>query len=170
MIYGNAIGGTAPLKTLIIEDENGNVLTGVVTDSVVIFDADPTSDIRAGKKAVTDLGMVVGSAIIPNYETYTGTKAVQKGKLFTIPLPDGHSYTKMQAIICPFNTSTANSVGAEKVVIDNKVFNVQSIEPLSSIVVDFEKNAVDFGITNTTENTCLIRYFMYRVCRAAHVP
>lgn len=163
MINGNAVGGIIGYgKTFIIEDENGNELVGTLVEEVTAFDADPVSDIRVGKKAVTDSGIVTGSAVIPNYETYMGTKIVANNKLFSLPLPDGYNYTKLQAIICTFNTNSTLSVSADKVVIDGKVLNVQSTEVLSSIVVNFKDKLIDFGITNTSGSMYLIRYFMYR--------
>jgi hypothetical protein len=59
-IYGNMIGGAAPIKTMIIRDEDGNEVVGVVTDSVHILTA-TNADIVAGKVAVTEDGIVTGT-------------------------------------------------------------------------------------------------------------
>lgn len=59
-IYGNMIGGFSPAKTFIIQDEEGNELIGVVTDSVHILTA-TDADIIAGKVAVTEDGIVTGT-------------------------------------------------------------------------------------------------------------
>ena len=59
-IYGNMIGGFAPAKTFIIQDEEGYELIGVVTDSVHILTA-TDADIIAGKVAVTEDGIVTGT-------------------------------------------------------------------------------------------------------------
>ena len=162
-ISGNLVGSYSQIgKTFILEDSDGNEFTGVITENVVIFDADPQTDIREGKMAVTDMGIVTGEAFIPNYVTYTGTTVIANGKPFTLSIKDNYNYTKLQAIICNYNTNLTDSVGAEKVVLDDQVFEVKSTTALSSVVKDSEKNLIDFGITNTSGKMCLIRYFMYK--------
>lgn len=47
-------------KTFILEDENGNELTGIVVDQEVVFTA-TLADIVKGKVAGTDDGVVVGT-------------------------------------------------------------------------------------------------------------
>lgn len=60
MINGNVIGYcAAPLKTVILTDENGNELTGVVTDSEVIFTA-TDNDVLKGKVYAGDNGVSTG--------------------------------------------------------------------------------------------------------------
>ena len=61
MINGNVIGYcAAPLKTVILTDENGNELTGVVTDSEVIFTA-TDNDVLEGKVYASDKGVSTGT-------------------------------------------------------------------------------------------------------------
>lgn len=61
IISGNMIGGGyAPLRTVIIEDENGNQIVGVVVESKVLFTA-VDSDVRAGKVYASDNGVSVGT-------------------------------------------------------------------------------------------------------------
>lgn len=60
MICGNIVGGFAPLKTLILVDENNNEIIGTVVENVTMFDA-TAEDIKAGKVAATDSGIVVGT-------------------------------------------------------------------------------------------------------------
>ena len=62
MICGNIVGGFAPLKTLILVDENNNEIIGTVVENVTMFDA-TAEDIKAGKVAATDSGIVVGTHI-----------------------------------------------------------------------------------------------------------
>lgn len=63
VIYGNVIGGgSASLKTLMIVDENNNEYVGVVVDEEVIFTA-TAEDIKLGKIAASDSGIVVGTHI-----------------------------------------------------------------------------------------------------------
>ena len=60
-IVGNMVGCYSPIgKTFILEDENGNELTGIVVDQEVVFTA-TASDIVKGKVAGTDDGVVIGT-------------------------------------------------------------------------------------------------------------
>ena len=60
-IVGNMVGCYSPMgKTFIFEDENGNQITGVVVDQEVVFTA-TAADIKKGKIAGTDDGVVVGT-------------------------------------------------------------------------------------------------------------
>lgn len=59
-IFGNMVGGTAPLKTVKIIDEDGNEVVGVVTDSEVIFTA-VDSDVRKGKVYASNNGVSTGT-------------------------------------------------------------------------------------------------------------
>lgn len=59
-IYGNMIGGAAPLRTIKIIDEEGNELIGIVTGSEVIFTA-VDEDVRRGKVYASDNGVSVGT-------------------------------------------------------------------------------------------------------------
>lgn len=163
MINGNAVGGiTGYGKTFILVDENGNEVVGTVVDELTVFDADPSVDIREGKTAVIDSGVVTGSAVIPNYFTYTGNKVVTNNSNFVLPIQDGWDYTKLQAMICNFNTDVANSVYVDKVVIENKVFDTKSTNALSVVSKDSDTHSINFGIVNTSGNACIIRYFMYK--------
>lgn len=165
-ISGNLVGSYSQIgKTFILQDENGNELVGVVTDNAQVFDAIDT-DVRTGKKYVSDLGMGVGINDIPAYHTFQGTRVISAGKPLTLPnldsKIDNYDYTKMQAIICGFNTNLVNSVSAEHVCIDDNVYLVQSVESLSEIVKNHETKIIDFGITNESTKMKIIRYFMYK--------
>lgn len=60
-IVGNMIGCYSPIgKTFIIEDENGNEITGIVVEQETIFTA-TAADVVKGKVAGTDDGVVVGT-------------------------------------------------------------------------------------------------------------
>lgn len=60
IIYGNLVGGiTGYGKTFILQDESGNEFTGVVVDEVTVFTA-TAEDIKLGKIAATDSGVVTG--------------------------------------------------------------------------------------------------------------
>ena len=164
-IYGNMIGGgAAPLKTLILEDENGNEFFGVVTDSAQLLTANAKNDIRSGTVAVTDEGIVTGSKEILEYRTTAAYRGILPGKSFTIPLSDHnkYDYTKLQCIIVKFNTSFSDSTSAEKIVINDGVYNVGSGEKIASVTKNEETQSIDLNITNTTENRYYIHYFTYR--------
>ena len=47
-IFGNMVGGAAPLKTVIFEDSDGNEIVGTVVGSETIFTA-TDEDVLAGK-------------------------------------------------------------------------------------------------------------------------
>jgi hypothetical protein len=60
-IVGNMVGCYSQIgKTFIIEDENGNEITGIVVDQETVFTA-TAADIVKGKVAGTDDGVVVGT-------------------------------------------------------------------------------------------------------------
>ena len=105
MIYGNAIGNTAPIKTLTIVDENNNEYVGVVTGSEVIFDVTP-ADVRINKTFAGSEGIQVGENTI-TYRTVQGSKLILSGEDFLIPLSEYnmYDYEALQCMIAPFNTS-----------------------------------------------------------------
>lgn len=163
-IYGNMIGGGAPLKTLILEDENGNEIMGVVTENAVVLTADAKRDIRQGKIAVTDAGIVEGGKIIPSYFTSHGAKKIAAGGKFTIRLTtlDTYDYTVFHGMICAWNTSLSNSVATDRVVILDKVYPVQSTEAIANVTKDDASKSVVLGITNNTDTAFVIRYITYK--------
>ncbi len=61
MISGNMVGAYSSLgKTFILQDEDGNEITGVVVDSEVIFTA-TDADVRAGKVYASNDGVSIGT-------------------------------------------------------------------------------------------------------------
>lgn len=63
IIYGNVVGGGSGFgKTFLLEDESGNQVTGIVVDELTIFTA-TAEDIKLGKVAGTDSGVVTGTHI-----------------------------------------------------------------------------------------------------------
>lgn len=60
MIIGNMVGGTSPIKTLKIIDEDNNEIIGVIVDNEVIFTA-TDSDVLKGKVYAGDNGVSVGT-------------------------------------------------------------------------------------------------------------
>jgi len=165
MISGNMVGSYSQFgKTFILTDENGNELTGVVVGQKTVFTANAAEDIREGKVAATDEGVVTGKVAIPNYETTEGYKIITAGSPFSVTLSRGdrYDYTRLQVIICNFNTTILNSVSSEKVSIEDSVYEVNSTTSISSVVRNAENKSIDLGISNDTDNIKIMRYFTYR--------
>lgn len=162
---GIVYGSPDETNTFIIEDEFGNEVVAVLVEEETLFDA-TANDIRLGKTAVTDIGVTVGEKVIPSYNTLVGTRLIPNGREFSIPNNDPntpyHDYTKLQTIICKFNSSIMESVSTEKVSIEDTVYNVQSIEPIATITKNLEDKSIDFGINNDLGVPCIIRYFTYK--------
>jgi hypothetical protein len=164
MISGNMVGSYSQIgKTLIIEDENGAQLTGVITENTVVFDATP-NDVREGKTYAGDDGIQVGEKVIPSYHTFHGTKAIAAGGQFTIRLStlDAYDYTVFHGMICQWNTSLSNSVATDRVIVLDKVYPAQSTEAISSVTKDDNTKSVVLGITNNTNSRFVIRYMTYK--------
>lgn len=163
-IYGNATGGFGMPKTFVLTDKNGNEFTGVVVGERAVFTANAAQDIRKGKVAATDAGIVTGSATIPNYETYTGKKIIEAGSEFqiTLTLNDMYDYTELQCIICPYKSSMDDSVSAEHVVIGDNVYGVNSSSAIATVTKNKTEKSIDFNLTNTTDIPYIIRYFTYK--------
>lgn len=147
-------------ETFILVDENGNEIPAVLTEEEVDLTA-TANDIRIGSVAVTDDGVIEGTKEIPTYHTHEGHRVVTKGSRFYIPHVD-YDYTKLQVIICAFNTSLENSVAAKKIVVYDGVYDVDSTELVSNVTKNADNNWVDLGITNDSTEICVLRYFMYK--------
>ena len=154
-------GSVTRPNTYIIIDDDGNEVPAVLTNERVELTATAANDIRIGKTAVTSEGVVTGEKEIPSYHTTSGYKMITNGSKFVVQMKN-YDYTKLQAIICPYNSSITKSVVAEKVAIDNNVYPVQSSNVEAAIVKDASAGRIDFGITNTSGSTYVIRYFSYK--------
>lgn len=161
MIYGNVIGGAGQAKTYILQDEDGNEYPAVLVETKTVFDA-TANDIRLGKVAATDRGVTTGEKEIPAYHTTEGRKLVPAGGEFKITGLTHYAYTKLQVLICKYNTQLSNSVATEKVGIEDSVYAVGSTDVLSTITVEAAKKAINLGITNEGDAPRVIRYFTYR--------
>lgn len=164
MIYGNPVGGSGAAKTYILEDDYGNEAVATVSDDVVTIDAD-ANDIRLGKTAATVLGATVGTKVIPSYHTSEGYRIIPSGSDFVIPNLNElnkFEFTKLQGIICPFNGSIDESVAAEKVVINECVYVVNSTEAVAVVAKDSENKAIDLGFVNDESSHRVLRYFTYK--------
>jgi hypothetical protein len=147
-------------QTYILVTPDGQEIPAVLVSEETVFDA-TANDIRKGTVAVTDSGVTVGTKDIPSYYTSEGSKAIMPGKDFSISIPE-YEYTKLQALICAYNTSLSNSVATEKVVINDNVYDVLSIDSISLVEVDTENMSINLGIRNETSRPMLIRYFTYK--------
>lgn len=165
MISGNMVGSYSQIgKTFIIQDDNGNEITAVVTDQEQIFTA-TDNDVREGLVYASSDGVSTGTKNIPAYRTSTGYSVVLPNSNFTIPYLtqyDKYNYTELQCIITLFNSDMNDSVSAEKVVINSVVYNVGTSVALSNVIKDAVNKSIDLNIINNSENTYLIRYFTYK--------
>lgn len=147
-------------QTYILVDEDGNEIPAVLVDEPVEINA-TANDIRLGVTAVTGDGVTTGTKEIPSYHTSFGSKAVTEGSRFTLTMKY-YDYTKLQVIFCSYDKSLTNSVAAEKVVIDNKVYSVRSTEVESEVTIDNDKQRIDFGIINDSGKPYVLRYSSYK--------
>jgi hypothetical protein len=158
---GGGIIEVAP-DTIILVDEDGNEVAAHLTDNEVDLTA-TTNDIRLGTTAITDNGVVRGEKDIPAYYTIEGWRKISAGSALKVSLySDSCEYTKFQAIVCTFNTTVSDSVSAEKVSIDDKVYAVNSTVKLADVVVDSGNQAIDLSLTNNSDNPVIIRFFTYK--------
>ena len=148
--------------TFILVDKDGNEYPAVYVDSDTVITATP-NDIRKGTTAITAEGVVEGEKVIPAYITTEGYTAVPENSEFYIPMPNGkQDFTKLQCIICPFVGSIDDSVSAEKVVINDAVYIVNSNEKVSTVTTDSAVRTIKLGFVNSSDKPYLIRYFTYK--------
>lgn len=164
MIVGNTVGGIPLMKSFILETEDGKEIPAVLTDQEVVFNATP-NDIREGKVAATDTGVTIGEKYIPSYHTVQGSKVIMPGETIVITnllAYDSYDYTKLQAMICLFNTSLSDSVATEIISIDDKTFNVRSVNALSNVTKNHKDKTIELGIKNNFDVPCIVRYITYK--------
>ena len=164
MINGNMIGGSAPLKTVILMDENGNEVTGVVTGSEVIFTA-TDNDVREGVVYASDAGVSTGTKNIPSYRTTKGVCLVSDGDEFSImdmEKYDRYDYTELQCIIAPLETTIEDSIVSDKIVLNNNVYNTNSSVQLSAVTKDYNNKSIKLNIINNSGKDYVIHFFTYR--------
>ena len=161
MISGNMVGSYSQMgKTFILTDSDGNEITGVVVGQEQVFTAGD-NDVRVGMVYASDGGVSTGTKDIPAYHTTEGYKLVPVGSEYKIII-QACEFTKLQVLICAFNTSTKDSVATEKVSINGKVYAVNSTEELSTVTVDSENITINLGIVNEDDAPCVMRYFTYK--------
>ena len=163
-IYGNTVGAGGLPKSYVLETEDGaQRLIGVLVGEETVMTA-TANDIRKGKIAATEDGITEGEKDIPAYRTAVGSWTVKPGQIFSIPLSGytQYDYTKLQCMIVSKNTKPSDSVATEKIVLNDAVYPVESIEKISSVTKDFENKSIELNFTNNTEQTYYIRYYTYR--------
>ena len=149
-------------STYILVDSDGNEVVATLVDEATVFDA-TANDIRLGKVAATESGVTTGTKDIPAYHTTAGVEKIPAGSALTIPMfSDKCQYTKLQALICTFNTLVSDSVATEKVSVDGKVYNVGSTTVLSEVSVDSVNQSINLSLMNDSDNPVVIRYFTYK--------
>lgn len=150
-------------KSYIFVDEDGNEVAGTLVSEETVFDATP-NDVREGKVFATESGVKTGEKVIPAYHTTEGYQIITNGSEFKVPLTklDTYDFTKLQVIICPYNSSIAGSVAAEKVAINEGVYAVNSTELLATVTKDGKNKSINLGITNNSGSLYVLRYFTYK--------
>lgn len=148
--------------TFILVDKDGNEYPASFLNSAPVFTA-TANDIRKGTTAITAEGVTVGTKEIPNYRAEEGIETIKAGGKLDIPLySDICQYTELQVIICRYNTSTKDSVAAEKVAINNKVYDVGSTVALANVSVDSDKQTIKLGLTNNSKSSLVVRYMIIK--------
>lgn len=154
-----------PPSTYILVDDAGNEYTAALVDEEVELTA-TANDIRIGTTAVTNNGVETGTKVIPSYHTRQGCRIITKGSSIIIKnqdvIVDDYDYTRLQALVCIFNTNEADSVSTQKVSINNSVYNVQSTDVISEVTKNHDTKEIDLGIINDTDSMLIVRYFMYK--------
>lgn len=155
-------GSDSDTNMYILVDESGTEYPAVVVDEETIFDA-TANDIREGKVAATEDGVIVGTKEIPAYITTEGTQLIRAGSPMIInPGERKYDYTKLLATICAYNTTLANSVAVYKTCISGNVYNVSSTEVISKITIDHEAKNINLGLINDGTGRMVIRYITYK--------
>lgn len=145
----------------ILQDEDGTEYHAVFVDEETVFDA-TANDIREGKLAATDDGVVIGTKDIPSYYTSEGYRLITKGSVFETGRLTHYDFTKLQAVMCPFNKTVTASVAAEKVAIEKNVYPVNSTDIIATVTKDAVGNKINFGLTNDSDSIYVLRYFTYK--------
>lgn len=162
-IYGNTIGGVAPVNVFELELEDGTVLNGVVTEEPPVITATP-NDIRLGKTVILSDGLVEGTKDIPAYRTRMGAKVILPQKNFSVQLSnhDLYDYTKIQCIVVKHSSDYSESADSLFITIDDNVYSIETHNKVSSITKDIDNKSIDLNIMNDGEDVCALRYFTCR--------
>lgn len=162
-ISGGLVGSYSQLgRTLVLVDEVGNELTGVVVGQETIFDA-TVSDVKIGKTFASDEGVQVGEDT-RTYRVIHGAQIILPSKTFSVPLKeyDCYNYTKFQATISQFKSTTSDSVITDRVVLYDAIYNVNSDVKVADVTKNIDTKSVDLNIVNDTNNTYIIHFNTYK--------
>lgn len=161
-LKGGVVVDDAAGQTYLLVDESGKEVLAVLVDEDVNLTA-TEDDIREGTTAVTGTGVTTGIKVIPSYHTTEGVKVIRAGESYEIIFDDElYDFTKLQAIICPYADGLASSVAAEKVVIEEGVYPVNSTELLATVSRDAKTKSINLGIVNNSDSMYLLRFFTYK--------
>lgn len=156
-------GGTSDDGTqmYILVDEDGDEFPAVLVNEETVFDA-TENDIREGKVAATDAGVITGTKDIPAYYVSEGYRLITDGSVVETGRLTHYDFTKLQAIICPFAKTVNASVAAEKVAMNENVYLVNSTDVIATVTKDDSSNKINFGFTNDSGSIRVLRYFTYK--------
>ena len=156
-IIGNMAGCYSPMgKTFIIEDENGNEITGVVTEQEQIFTA-TDNDVREGMVYASDNGVSTGTKNIPGYHTRYGYKFALPGSEVKISVPE-YNYNNLFVTITTYDSSVDGSLSSTYVAIDGRMYVAGSATKISDITVDTVNEQINLGMTVTEKS--VVRYLV----------
>lgn len=158
------LGLEVPPSTYILVGEDGTEYPAALVEEEVELTA-TSNDIRIGTTAITDTGVTYGEKVIPAYHTNEGIQIIPAGSRFVITsLKDLNLYdfTKLQAIICDYNTSLSDSVAALKVSINEKVYEVLDTVSIADVTRNDDEQIIDLGITNDSDTLKILRFITYK--------
>ena len=162
-ILGNSVGAFGFPKTYVLTDENGTEFTATYVESETIFTA-TDSQVAEGFIYAGDSGVSTGTREFLAYRTVAASCGILPGESFSIPLEkyDQYNYTKFQCIIAKYNTTSSNSVEADRIAIGDNVYAVNSTEVLANITKNTDTKSIDLNIVNDTDDFYIIHYFTYK--------
>lgn len=165
MISGNMVGSYSQIgKTFILQDENGNEITGVVVDQETVFTAGD-NDVREGMVYASDDGVSTGTKNIPIYRTRAGMELISPHTSFSVVIPeyDGYDYTVFRCMVSLMDFNDVNnSVNTSMVVLNDGVYESNSTNKLANISKNIDTQSIDLNISNDSDNYYVIHYFTYR--------
>lgn len=165
MAYGrvNVGGGGSSNDVYILKTASGDTAYLQEESEEIVPLTATADDIRLGKKAVVNTGVVDGAKDIPQYRTTTGTRYILSNSALEISLPDFdmYDYTELQVLIMPYNSDMDSSVAVNKVVINGKVYNTGSTSVLANVSKNSANKTISLNITNGSTPT-VIRFFTYK--------
>ena len=142
-----------------MEDADGNELTGVVTGEEVVVTA-TDKQVADGFVYAGDNGVSTGSREFLSYRTTRGYKLVDIGDIYTLQLSDNdqYQYTQLQCLISPLS----NPYMVTMSVLDNGVYSVSDGSKLSDVTIDISTKSINLNISNTSNEPYVIYYFTYK--------